>query len=54
LRRGVSQAIATDIVVALFSAEMYQVLTVGRGWSPTRCATFFREILAAQLLNPTP
>jgi AcrR family transcriptional regulator len=54
LRRGVSQAIATDIVVALFSAELYQALAVGRGWSPIRCAEFFREILAAQLLNPAP
>jgi AcrR family transcriptional regulator len=52
LRRGLTEATATDIVVALFSAELYQAFAVGRGWSPTRCATFFREILASQLLNP--
>jgi AcrR family transcriptional regulator len=50
LRRGTTEA--TDIVVALFSAELYQALAVGRGWSATRCTAFFGEILAAQLLNP--
>jgi len=54
LRREITEATATDIVVALFSAEVYQALTAGRGWSPTRCTTFFREILAVQLLNPAP
>jgi AcrR family transcriptional regulator len=53
LRRGVTEATATDIVVALFSAELYRALAVGRGWSPARCAAFFKEILAAQLLGPT-
>jgi AcrR family transcriptional regulator len=51
LRRGVTEATATDIVVALFSAELYQAFTVGRRWSPARCTAFFREILAAQLLD---
>lgn len=50
LRRGITEAVATDIVVALFSAELYQAFAVGRGWSPTRCTAFFKEILAAQLL----
>jgi AcrR family transcriptional regulator len=54
LRRGVSEATATDILVALFSAELYQALAVGRGWSPKRCTAFFREILTAQLLGPSP
>jgi hypothetical protein len=51
LRRGVTEATATDIVVALFSAELYRALAVGRGWSHARCTAFFREILAAQLLD---
>jgi AcrR family transcriptional regulator len=54
LRRGISEATATDIVVVLFSAELYQALAVGRGWRPTRCTAFFKEILTAQLLNPAP
>ena len=33
LRPGVTEATATDIVVVLFSAELYQALAVGRGWS---------------------
>jgi AcrR family transcriptional regulator len=52
LRRGVTEATATDIVVALFSAELFQALAVGRRWSPARCTAFFKEILAAQLLDP--
>ena len=52
LRRGVTEAAATDIVVALFSAELYQALAVGRGWSRPRCTALFKEILAAQLLAP--
>jgi AcrR family transcriptional regulator len=52
LRRSVTEATATDIVVALFSAELHQALAAGRGWSPARCTAFFRELLAAQLLDP--
>lgn len=50
LRRTLSVTDATDIVAVLFSAELYQALTVGRGWSHTRCVDFFHEILRAQLL----
>ena len=45
LRRSVTEATATDIVVALFSAELYQALAVGRGWSRPAASAFFREIL---------
>ena len=51
LRQGLSEAKATDIVVVLFSAELYQALAVGRGWSHKRCVGFFREILDAQLVD---
>ena len=51
LRRGVTAAKATDIVVVLFSAEVYQALSVGRGWPPARCTTFFRDVLHTQLLS---
>ncbi len=51
LRRGLTVARATDIVVVLFSAELYQALAVGRGWSHTRCVGFFREILSTQLVS---
>ncbi len=52
LRAGVSGVKATDVVVVLFSAELYQAIAVGRGWSHPRCVGFFREILTAQLLDP--
>ena len=51
LRRGVSSTQATDMVVVLFSAELYQSLAVGRGWSHRRCVGFFRDVLTAQLLG---
>ena len=51
LRRGVSEGAATDILVVVFSAEFYQALATGRGWSRPRCTRFLREILATQLLG---
>ena len=54
LRPGVSVAKATDVMVVLFSAELYQALAIGRGWSHSRCVGFFREILTAQLLDQRP
>ena len=50
LRPGLSLTTATDIVVVLFSAELYQALAVGRGWSHSQCVNFFRQTLTAQLL----
>lgn len=51
IRRGLSEAKATDTLVVLFSAEVYQALAVGRGWPTGSCAKFLREILRAQLLG---
>jgi AcrR family transcriptional regulator len=51
LRTRLSVAAATDIVLALFSAELYQALAVGRGWSHTRCTNFFHDVLITQLLD---
>ncbi len=50
LRRSVKVSDATDIVVALFSADVYHSLTSGRGWSRSRCERFFLEVLTSQLL----
>ena len=51
LRPGLSESEATDVLVVLFSADVYQALAVGRGWSARRCAGFFEGILRAQLLD---
>ncbi len=51
LRRGLSESDATDMLVVLLSADLYQALAVGRGWSTTRCVDFFGEILRTQLLG---
>lgn len=50
LRPGVSVSEATDVMLVLFSAEVYQALASGRGWSRARCERFFTEVLASQLL----
>ena len=42
---------ATDILVVLFSAELYQSIRTGRGWSGQRTRTFLRDLLSAQLLE---
>jgi AcrR family transcriptional regulator len=54
LRRGVSEATATDLLVVLFSAELHQALSAGRGWSRARCTSFFRQLLTTQLLGAEP
>jgi AcrR family transcriptional regulator len=50
LRPGLTSAKATDILVVLFSAEVYRSIRTGRGWSAQRTAAFLRELLSAQLL----
>lgn len=54
LRDRLSVTTATDILVALFSAELYQALAVGRSWSHARCTAFFHEVLSTQLLDSPP
>jgi AcrR family transcriptional regulator len=51
LRSGLTVARATDILVALFSAELYQSVRTGRGWSASRTTALLHELLAGQLLD---
>jgi hypothetical protein len=37
--------------VVIFSAELYQSIRTGRGWSAPRTANFLRDLLSAQLLG---
>jgi AcrR family transcriptional regulator len=50
LRPGLSEAAATDILVVLFSAEVFQALA-RRGWSLNRCTSLFKALLASELLE---
>jgi AcrR family transcriptional regulator len=50
LRKGLGAAAATDLMVVLFSAELYQSLRAGRGWSKARCAEYFGRLLTNELL----
>ncbi len=50
LPRGLTFPEATDVLLVLFSAEIYQALANGRGWPRARCERFFAEVLAGQLL----
>jgi AcrR family transcriptional regulator len=51
LRPGLTPAMATDILVVLFSAELYQSIRTGRGWSAARTRTLLHDLLSAQLLG---
>jgi AcrR family transcriptional regulator len=51
LRPGLSEAAATDILVVVFSAEVFQALA-RRGWSLDRCTSLFQTLLGSQLLAP--
>ena len=51
LRDGLTVKAATDVLVVLFSPELYRSIRHGRGWSATRTAMFLRNLLSAQLLR---
>jgi AcrR family transcriptional regulator len=51
LRPGLTRNVATDILVVLFSGELYQSIRTGRGWSAARTRAFLRDLLSAQLLD---
>jgi AcrR family transcriptional regulator len=50
LRPGVRARDAGDIIHALASPELYQLLVVDRGWSPERYERWLAEALTTQLL----
>jgi AcrR family transcriptional regulator len=50
LRTGTTARRATDILLTVLSAETYQQLTAGRGWSPAECRRWMLDVLAQQLL----
>jgi AcrR family transcriptional regulator len=50
LRSGVSVAMATDVMFAVSSPEMYDLLVVRGGWSLRRYASFVETTLASALL----
>jgi AcrR family transcriptional regulator len=51
LRSGLTPVSATDILVALFSAELYRSIRTGRGWSSARTRTLLHDLLSAQLFG---
>jgi AcrR family transcriptional regulator len=50
LRPDLTTVKATDILIVLFNADLYQSVRAGRRWSAGRTAAFLRELLSAQLL----
>jgi hypothetical protein len=51
LRAGLSVDDAADTIFALVSPEVYQLLTVERGWSPDRWERWITRALADTLLG---
>jgi hypothetical protein len=52
LRRGITVQRATDVLLTIVSAETYQQLTAGRGWSRAEVRKWLLEVLTQQLLPP--
>jgi AcrR family transcriptional regulator len=50
-RRGLSREHAIDLVWAIASPEVYDLLVLQRGWTPAECAAWVAEALAAALLD---
>lgn len=53
LREGMTLSRSTDIMMVLFSSDVYQALRAGRRWSAARCTEFLLELVQGQLL-PSP
>ena len=51
LRPGLSQPQATDILLVLFSAEIYHSIRTGRRWSAARTQALLHHLLSHQLLG---
>jgi AcrR family transcriptional regulator len=54
LREGLTLSEAIDILMVLFSSDVYQALRAGRGWSAARCTEFLVDLVKGQLLGPSP
>ena len=52
LRAGLSVEEAGEIMWTYSSPELYELLIIGRGWSPRRLGTFIAAALTAALLPP--
>lgn len=50
LRPGLTLSAATDTLVALFSADLYSSIRLGRGWSARRTVQLMRRLLERELL----
>lgn len=52
LRPGLTQSMATDIIYAVMSPEVFRILTVERGWSEEQYEAWLARTLRTQLLPP--
>lgn len=51
-RGGMSSQRATDVMLAILSAETYTFLTSRQGWSQDACRAWFLDVLCHQLFEP--
>jgi AcrR family transcriptional regulator len=54
LRPGLKERDAADIIHGLMSPDLYRLLVIDRGWTPSRYEQWLAEALAAQLLPDAP
>jgi TetR/AcrR family transcriptional regulator, regulator of autoinduction and epiphytic fitness len=54
LRPGLRQRDAADLIHALMSPELYQLLVIDRDWPPERYQQWLTTLLTDQLTSPSP
>jgi len=54
LGEGLTLSRATDILMVLFSSDVFHALRTGRRWSATLCTEFLVELVKGQLLGSSP
>ena len=53
LRPGLRERDAADLIHALMSPELYQLLVINRGWAPARYERWLVSVLVDQLTAGT-
>jgi len=53
LKAGLNAALATDVVFALLSPDLYRLISIERGWGPKRWSAWIKGVLGDALFGPT-
>lgn len=54
LKQGLTVALATDVLFALLSPDLYRLVSVERAWGPKRWSSWIKGVLSDALFGPLP